>query len=79
MELDDIELIYLRSLERHNLRYRPIIGDGDSSSYSKKYGQYYVITEDTRETLVTTTVWKENSLGVRANDMKLSTQLRIDL
>lgn len=35
MESDGVLTIYKRSTEKHRLRYRPYIGDGDSSSYSR--------------------------------------------
>ena len=35
METDGIEEIYMRSLDKHNIRYRPFIGDGDSASYTR--------------------------------------------
>ena len=36
METDGIEEIYMRSLDKHNIRYRPFIGDGDSASYTHR-------------------------------------------
>ena len=47
MESDGTEQIYLHSLEKHNLTYRPFTGDGDSSSYFNMesimlYGPYIV-------------------------------------
>ena len=34
MEASGVMQIYQRSMEKHNIRYRPFIGDGDSSSYT---------------------------------------------
>ena len=34
MEADSVLLMYQQSLGKYGLRYRPFIGDGDSSSYS---------------------------------------------
>ena len=33
MESDGVLGLYQRSIEKHNLRYSPFIGDGDSSAY----------------------------------------------
>ena len=51
MEKDGIRLIYKRSLEKHNIRYRPYIGDGDSSSYAAvvlddPYGYKYPVEKE---------------------------------
>ena len=34
MEADSVLAMYNRSVKTHGLRYRPFIGDGDSSSYA---------------------------------------------
>ena len=48
MKSDGVTDIYLRSIKKHNLRYRPFIGDGDSASFSHvekslPYGVLYPI------------------------------------
>lgn len=35
MEASGVLKLYSRSEKKHNIRYNPFIGDGDSSSYSK--------------------------------------------
>lgn len=35
MESEGVARIFGRSLEKHNIRYSPFVGDGDSKSYSE--------------------------------------------
>ena len=51
MESAGVLQIYGRSIEKHNVRYRPFIGDGDSSSYSavekeSPYGPLYPVEKE---------------------------------
>jgi hypothetical protein len=51
MEKEGINQIYERSIEKHNIRYRPYIGDGDSSSFHEvelgmPYGALYPVEKE---------------------------------
>ena len=46
-------LMFMRSIEKHNLKYTTYVGDGDSSSYgvvsealSKEYGSSYLVSKE---------------------------------
>ena len=50
MEADGILVMFERSVTLHNVRYRPYIGDGDSSSFSNvekniPYGPLLLVTK----------------------------------
>ena len=52
MESEGVRRIFGRSIQKHNLRYTPFVGDGDSKSYSEvvqlsPYGPaFYIPKED---------------------------------
>ena len=53
MEKEAATLMFMRSIEKHNLKYTTYVGDGDSSSYgvvsealSKEYGSSYLVCKE---------------------------------
>ena len=53
MEKEAATLMFMRSIEKHNLKYTTYVGDGDSSSYgvvsdalSKEYGSSYLVSKE---------------------------------